>query len=201
MWYESCRPRLEGVAFAPADSSTRRFDPMRMLTLSVIFVFLTIIGCQPQDAAEPKRQPLIPPAPQSKDPEPAGAATVPQVSYAAVIDRAGPGVVTIQSSRRVRAPRQHPFLNDPLLRNFFGAPAPRRDPVQMGLGSCVIVRSDGFILTNHHVIDGAQEIRVELANRRGFTAKIIGSDPPSDLAVLKIEASVYPRFRWAIPIV
>jgi serine protease Do len=58
----------------------------------------------------------------------------------------------------------------------------------MGIGSGVIVRSDGYILTNHHVVDGAQEIRIEFTDRRGFNAKLIGSDPPSDLAVLKIDA-------------
>jgi Do/DeqQ family serine protease len=58
----------------------------------------------------------------------------------------------------------------------------------LGIGSGVIVRSDGYILTNHHVVDGAQEIRIEFTDRRGFNAKLIGSDPPSDLAVLKIDA-------------
>jgi Do/DeqQ family serine protease len=113
-------------------------------------------------------------------------------SYAEVVDRIGPGVVTIRSERRVRAPRQFPFSNDPLLRDFFGGlfggPGQGgRESRQMGIGSGVIVRSDGYILTNHHVVDGAQDIRVEFTDRRGFNAKLIGSDPPSDLAVLKID--------------
>ena len=58
----------------------------------------------------------------------------------------------------------------------------------MGLGSGVIVHSDGTILTNHHVVDGAEQIKVELSNRRSFNAKLVGSDAPSDLAVLKIDA-------------
>lgn len=66
---------------------------------------------------------------------------------------------------------------------------PRR---QQGLGSGVIVSNDGYILTNHHVIDGAQEIEVELTDRRRFDAKVVGSDPPSDLAVLKVNASDLP---------
>jgi Do/DeqQ family serine protease len=58
----------------------------------------------------------------------------------------------------------------------------------MGIGSGVVVRPDGYILTNHHVVDGAQEIRIEFTDRRGYSAKLIGSDAPSDLAVLKIDA-------------
>jgi serine protease Do len=78
------------------------------------------------------------------------------------------------------------------LRDFFGgafggAPAPRQKML-MGLGSGVIVQRDGTILTNHHVIDGAEQIQVELTNHRVFKAKVVGSDPPSDLAVLKIDA-------------
>jgi Do/DeqQ family serine protease len=99
--------------------------------------------------------------------------------------------VTIRAARRARAPRQHPFFNDPLLREFFGGIFPgaqqRAPQVQMGLGSGVIVKDDGTILTNHHVIDGAEDIKVELTNHRVLNAKVVGSDPPSDLAVLKID--------------
>jgi Do/DeqQ family serine protease len=95
----------------------------------------------------------------------------------------------------VRAPRQYPFFNDPFFRDFFGdrygAPAPRSQ-IQRGLGSGVIITKDGYILTNHHVIDGAEEIRVELTNNRGYDAKVIGDDPRSDLAVLKIGANDLP---------
>jgi Do/DeqQ family serine protease len=78
------------------------------------------------------------------------------------------------------------------LRDFFGgafggAPAPRQKML-MALGSGVIVQRDGTILTNHHVIDGAEQIQVELTTHRVFKAKVVGSDPPSDLAVLKIDA-------------
>jgi serine protease Do len=107
------------------------------------------------------------------------------------VERASPGVVSIRAERRARAPQQHPFFNDPMLRDFFGLfggnqrGVPR---VQAALGSGVIVQPDGVILTNHHVIDGAQQIKVELSNHRIFDAKVLGSDPPSDLAVLKIES-------------
>ena len=114
---------------------------------------------------------------------------VPISSYADVVARASPAVVTIRSERRMRSPRQHPFFDD-----FFGIPfnrAPQmpRERIQRGLGSGVIVTSDGYILTNHHVIDGAEDIKVELSNKQAFQARTVGSDPPSDLALLKIDTN------------
>ena len=115
-------------------------------------------------------------------------------SYADVVDRAAPAVVTIRSARRSRAPQQFPFLDDPFFRRFFGSRAPQGDSGQreLALGSGVIVRQDGYILTNHHVVDGAEEIKVDLNTRRTYSAKIVGSDAPSDLAVLRIDASGLP---------
>jgi serine protease Do len=121
----------------------------------------------------------------------------PLLSYADTVDRVAPAVVTIRSSKRVRAPQQFPFFDDPLFRQFFGgnggAPRQRNNgQVEHALGSGVIVRNDGYIITNHHVIDGAEDIKVDLNTRRTFSAKLIGSDPPSDLAVLKISAGDLP---------
>ncbi|HJT88539.1 MAG TPA: DegQ family serine endoprotease [Bryobacteraceae bacterium] len=119
----------------------------------------------------------------------------PVLSYADVVDHVAPAVVTIRSSRRVRAPQQFPFFDDPFFRQFFGGSTPRQGggtEVEQALGSGVIVRADGHILTNFHVIDGAQEIKVDLSTRKTYSAKVIGSDEPSDLAVLKINASDLP---------
>ena len=114
-------------------------------------------------------------------------------SYSNNVERVSPAIVTIQSERRVRAPRQFPFFNDPRFRDFFGqrrqAPQEPRSQIQRGLGSGVIVSSDGYILTNHHVIDGAEQIKVGMTDRRTFDARVVGSDPPSDLAGLKIDAN------------
>lgn len=116
------------------------------------------------------------------------------LSFADVVTKAAPAVITIHSQQRVREPQQYPFMNDPFFREFFGnrgaqPPAERR---RQGLGSGVIVSQDGYILTNHHVIDGADQIRVDLNDGRTFEARVVGSDPPSDLAVLKVNASGLP---------
>src|SRR5256714_342262 len=119
-------------------------------------------------------------------------------SYADVVSKVAPAVVTIRAERRVRAPQQHPFFDDPFFQDFFGGRAPQtqqqpqRELRQQALGSGVVISPDGYIVTNHHVVDGAQEITVELTDRRSFPAKVVGTDPPSDLAVLKIDAKDLP---------
>ena len=151
-------------------------------------VLVGLIGCQ--RGPEPQSKTDIPPAPAAQRFD---RSTAPVASYADVVDRVAPAVVTIRSASRSRAPRQFPFFNDPCLGDLFGRmfgePPAQRGQVRLGLGSGVVVRPDGYILTNHHVVDGADEISVELSNRRSFSAKVIGSDPPSDLVVLKIDAA------------
>jgi Do/DeqQ family serine protease len=118
-----------------------------------------------------------------------------QNSYADLVSRVSPAVVTIRSTERARSAQQFPFMDDPQFREFFGdrVPQQQRPPQRVeGVGSGVIVNPDGYILTNHHVVDGALEIKVELTDNRTFTAKLVGSDPPSDLAVLKIDATSLP---------
>lgn len=111
-----------------------------------------------------------------------------RTTYAEIVNRTSPAVVTIRTESRVRAAQQFPFVDDPFFRRFFGDRLPAQPEQSVrGLGSGVIVSADGYILTNHHVVDGAQEIKVDLKDRRSVSAKLIGSDPPSDLAVLKID--------------
>jgi Do/DeqQ family serine protease len=89
-------------------------------------------------------------------------------------------------------------MDDPFFRRFFGNQLPQApEQLRRGLGSGVIVSTDGYILTNHHVIDGAQEIEVELREQTSVEAKLIGSDPPSDLAVLKIEQAALSALALA----
>ena len=118
----------------------------------------------------------------------------PVVSFADVVSRVSPAVITIHSEMRVRAPQQYPFMDDPMFRQFFGDRLPQQTPQQRrsGLGSGVIISTDGYILTNHHVIDGAEQIKVDLNDNRTLDAKVVGFDPPSDLAVLKIDATNLP---------
>jgi serine protease Do len=116
-------------------------------------------------------------------------------SYAPIVDKVAPTVVTIRSERRVSTAQQYPFGQDPFFQRFFGDRAPQEMPQQRrqgGLGSGVIVSADGYVLTNHHVVDGAEEIAVELTDGRSFNGKVVGSDPPSDLAVVKINGSNFP---------
>ncbi|MGH9372585.1 MAG: DegQ family serine endoprotease [Vicinamibacterales bacterium] len=117
-------------------------------------------------------------------------------SYAGIVEDISPAVVTVRSERRVRRISQD-LPADPRLREFFEqfgfgrGPDPRQGPErrQGGLGSGVIVRPDGYILTNDHVVDGAEQVNVELSDGRSFKAKVVGSDAPSDLAVLKIDGT------------
>jgi len=112
-------------------------------------------------------------------------------------------VVTVFSTKVVEEQmRRHPFADDPFFRRFFGLPeeGERGQPRyrrQHGLGSGVIVSRDGYILTNNHVIEGADEVRVSLGDRREFEAEIVGSDPKTDIAVLKIDEDELPRVTLA----
>ena len=119
-------------------------------------------------------------------------------SYAPVVDRVMPAVVTLRVEKRASFSPTEQQVPDELFRRFFGEQAPQMRgrrmpaPVQRGLGSGVIVTKDGYILTNNHVVDGVDSVRVELPDRRTFTAKVVGTDPATDLAVIKIDASNLP---------
>jgi S1-C subfamily serine protease len=157
-------------------------------TFTLVVFLLVLVACRREEKPKQPPTPLPPPKASSTEPRASVSSTA---SYADAVERASPGVVSIRAERRGRAPQQHPFFNDPMLRDFFGlfgGNQPGGPRVQAALGSGVIVQPDGVILTNHHVIDGAQQIKVELSNHRIFDAKVLGSDPPSDLAVLKIES-------------
>jgi len=116
-------------------------------------------------------------------------------SYADILDEVRPAVVSVFSTRVVRQRQfQSPFGDDnPLFRRFFGVPEEQaREQRRQGLGSGVIVSENGYVLTNNHVIEGADEIRIALADQREFVASVVGTDPKTDVAILKIEASGLP---------
>ena len=141
-----------------------------------------------------------PPAPNAKPvlridstPVSEGKSTV-VTSYADVIEPVQKAVVSIYSSKEIK----ERLRANPLLRQFFGdIPDQERTSRQEGLGSGVIVSSDGYILTNNHVVEGADELKVLLTDDREFVAKVIGADPKTDVAVIKIDAKDLPMITLA----
>ncbi len=114
-------------------------------------------------------------------------------SYASAVERAAPAVVNIYTTTIVET-RAHPLARDPLFRNFFNLPSePHRKRMESSLGSGVVVSGNGYILTNHHVIAGADDIVVELKDGRVSQASVVGTDPDTDIAVLKIEMTNLPK--------
>ena len=116
------------------------------------------------------------------------------MSYADVLDPVQKAVVSVYSTKIIK---ERISIN-PLLRQFFGnIPDQERESRQEGLGSGVIVTADGYILTNNHVVEGADELKITLTDDRDFIAKVIGTDPKTDIAVLKIDAKNLPTVTFA----
>jgi serine protease DegQ len=118
---------------------------------------------------------------------PVDATGQPIPTLAPMLERVTPAVVNVNSKTRVRV--RDPFADDPFFRHFFGIPNMPRERVQQSLGSGVVVDAQrGYVLTNNHVVDGADDISVTLADGRTLPAKKVGADPDSDVAVIQIEA-------------
>jgi len=116
-------------------------------------------------------------------------------SYSDAVRKAVPAVVNIFTSKAIKTPR-HPLLNDPLFRHFFGDRLEEQPQRAASLGSGVIVSSKGYILTNHHVVEAADEIEVALADGKKLKARAVGSDPESDIAVLQVEGGSLPAITF-----
>jgi Do/DeqQ family serine protease len=110
-------------------------------------------------------------------------------SYSGAARRASPAVVSITASK---APARNPHGEDPWFKFFFGEGEQQREQPQVGLGSGVIVSPEGYLLTNNHVVEGADDIEVQLVDARRAKAKVVGSDPDTDVAVLKITLDKLP---------
>jgi serine protease DegQ len=116
-------------------------------------------------------------------------------SFNAAVSRAQPSVVNIFTSKEIQSPR-HPLLNDPLFRRFFGEQPPEDGQRASSLGSGVIVSNTGYVLTNHHVVEAADEIEVALHDGKKLLAKVVGNDPETDLAVLRVDAENLPAITF-----
>ncbi|MVW74754.1 Do family serine endopeptidase AlgW [Pseudomonas xionganensis] len=113
------------------------------------------------------------------------------VSYAEAVNLASPAVANLYTTKFVSKP-SHPLFEDPQFRRFFGDNLPRQQRMESSLGSAVIMSPEGYLLTNNHVVAGADQIVVALKDGRETLARIIGSDPETDLAVLKIDIGNLP---------
>jgi Do/DeqQ family serine protease len=108
-----------------------------------------------------------------------------KLSFAPIVQRVAPAVVNVYAAKVVE--NRNPLFDDPMFRRFFGTPDMPRDRVQRSLGSGVIVDPSGLVVTNNHVIEGASEVKVALADKREFEAEMVLKDPRTDLAVLRIK--------------
>jgi Do/DeqQ family serine protease len=158
---------------------------MKTISMAVALVAAGLYAL-PALSADNKAEPLrtTPPAPRALPAPPSSMGQV-QLTFAPVVKRVAPAVVNVYSKSVVQA-QANPFFNDPLFSQLFGTPE-MRQRVQQSLGSGVIVRGDGLIVTNNHVVEGGSEITVALSDKREFKAKVLLADPRTDLAVLKID--------------
>ncbi len=124
-------------------------------------------------------------------------------SFADIIEKASPAVVKISMTRIIKASEQqqnNPFMSDPFFRQFFGGGNGRmrpQDQRERGLGSGIIVSPSGYILTNNHVVEKANKLEITLSDGRDFSGKVVGTDPQTDVAVVKINADNLPSMPFA----
>ncbi len=164
------------------------FAQTATVSLAVLFVVSTL---RPDLLSWNTRSTLV----TVKEPQP-DSPPLAVASFSDAARKAMPAVVNIFTSQQVKRPR-HPFMDDPVFRYFFGDQADPGPQRREGLGSGVIVSEQGYILTNHHVIESVDQIEVALADTRKVPARVIGTDPETDLAVLKIELQSLPAITFA----
>src|ERR1700742_3397635 len=114
-----------------------------------------------------------------------------KLSYAPIVQRVQPAVVNVYAAKVIQD--RNPLLDDPIFRRFFGVPGTQPEQMQRSLGSGVMVDPSGLVVTNVHVIEGADQVTVSLADKREFEAEIVLKDSRSDLAVLRLK-DVHEKF-------
>ncbi|WP_245312518.1 DegQ family serine endoprotease [Bradyrhizobium macuxiense] len=115
-----------------------------------------------------------------------------QLSYAPIVQRVQPAVVNVYAAKMVQ--NRNPLLDDPIFRRFFGVPGQQPEQMQRSLGSGVMVDSSGLVVTNNHVIEGADQVKISLADKREFEAEIVLKDSRTDLAVLRLKNTNKEKF-------
>jgi len=150
-----------------------------------VLVALLIIQRYPEWVGLPSLDVNLQQAPQAKAPQQG------PVSYADAVTLAAPAVVNLYTTKVINKP-SHPLFEDPQFRRFFGDNSPKQKRMESSLGSGVIMSPEGYLLTNNHVTSGADQIVVALKDGRETLARVIGSDPETDLAVLKIDLKNLP---------
>ena len=131
-----------------------------------------------------------------KEPSVDASASRRSASYSDAARKAMPAVVNIYTSKQTKVPR-HPFMDDPVFRYFFGEQFDAQTRRSTSLGSGVIVSDQGYVLTNNHVVEAADEIDVALSDSRRARARVVGTDPETDLAVLKVDLKNMPAIAFA----
>lgn len=168
-----------------------KFPALKAILFStLIFSLFLIGGCRSTSQTEQNPTSQITPVQQ---PAPSVLVDGSRTTYADIVERVAPAVVKVSIEHKTKVSQtsqQTPF--DDFFKNMPMNPQNQRPQIERGVGSGVVVSADGTILTNNHVIEGADKIKVEMNDKRSFDAKVVGTDAPSDLAVLKIEAQNLP---------
>jgi Do/DeqQ family serine protease len=159
---------------APSDGAFRFWDFRMMLIRSLaallISILVSVLGAMPALAQDRR----VPSSPAEL-----------RLSYAPIVQRVQPAVVNVYAAKMVQ--NHNPFMDDPIFRRFFGVPGGQQEQLQRSLGSGVMVDPSGLVVTNVHVIEGADQVKVSLSDKREFEAEIVLKDSRSDLAVLRLK--------------
>jgi Do/DeqQ family serine protease len=170
------------------------FAQTTTIAVAVLFVVSTFHPeWLPERAPQPSAGPPVAVVQQAQPS--ASGSTDARSSLHVAVERATPSVVNVFTSKEVRTPRS-PLLDDPLFRRFFGDPGGGEAQRANSLGSGVIASPNGYILTNNHVVEAADEIEVAMPDGKTLLARVVGSDPDTDLAVLRVEAEGLPAITF-----
>lgn len=172
------------------------FAQVATICFAVALGIRTIEPDFPQNLIQKKTPILIK---QVEAPESTTTQMAPVSTYRNAVQKAIPAVVNIYTSKKTEVNPHQKYFNDPLFRHFFGDQFDEEPESQLenSLGSGVIISEDGLIITNHHVIASADEIEIALSDGRKLAAKIVGTDPETDLALIKVTANSLPAITFA----